>query len=369
MADELCPKTVENACTATKIDAQIAILAAQALKEVGIDFSKPLTGAKTLIKERIQAWLKAILTEQQPKDAPLSALERAQAGDLLAAFGNNREGVGLKDHLPNIEWVKIHAGDFWMGSDATVDPDAEGDEQPRHRVHVPAFWMSRYPVTNAQCQAFVNDGGYQKKTYWEAGGGWKEKEQYEWTGPRRFDDPCFALANHPVVGVSWYEAMAFCAWLTEKINHTPDPSPNLGEGREELSTSPSPKLGEGAGGVVIRLPTEAEWEYAARGPGDAYRRYPWGNDDITPDRANYGDTNIGATSAAGAFPRGRAAWMGGGGLEEMAGNAWEWCLYDLYDYAKGERTMNEIMKNIGKEKTRVVRGGAWYNNPRYSRCA
>ena len=296
---------------------------------------------------RLRQWLIAILTERQPKDAPLSAIERAQAGDLLAAFSDDRKGVGLKDRLPDIDWINIPEGDFWMGSDATVDPDTQKDEQPRHRVHVSEFWMSRYPVTNAQYQAFVEDKGYQKASYWKAGGGWKEKEQYDWTGPRHFDDPRFALANHPVVGVSWYEAMAFCAWLTSK-------KPNFFE-----------KLGFSG---VVRLPTEAEWEYAARGPGDAYRRYPWGGD-ITPDRANYGDTNIGATSAVGAFPRGRAAWMGGNGLEEMTGNVWEWCLHDQYDYAKGERTMNEIMKNIGKEKAKVVRGGAWYYVPRDGRCA
>ena len=367
LADELCPKTVEDACAATKIDAQIAMLAAQALKEVGIDFSKPLTGAKTLIKERIQAWLKAILIEQTPKDAPLSALKRAQAGDLLAAFGDDRDGVGLKDHLPNIEWVEIPAGEFWMGSDATVDPDAEDDEQPRHRVHVPAFWMSRYPVTNAQYQAFVEDKGYEKASYWEAGGGWEYKEKYDWKGPRPFDDPRFALANHPVVGVSWYEAMAFCAWLTEKRNHTPAPSPCLGEGAGG-EVIPSPNLGEGAGGVVIRLPTEAEWEYAARGPGDAYRRYPWGGD-ITPERANYGETNIGATSAAGAFPRGRVTWMGGNGLEEMAGNIWEWCADVWHKHYENAPDDGSAWVTDGDPDWRVLRGGAYYNDVNKLRCA
>ena len=353
LADELCPKTVEDACAVTK--------------EVGIDFSKPLTGAKTLIKERIQAWLKAILIEQTPKDAPLSALERAQAGDLLAAFGDDRKGVNvtlsevegrdgstpltMTGKLPNIEWVEIPAGEFWMGSDATVDPDAEDDEQPRHRVHVSTFWMSRYPVTNAQYQAFVEDGGYKKASYWNAGGGWKYKEQDDWTGPRRFDDPRFALANHPVVGVSWYEAMAFCEWLTSK-------KPSFFE-----------KLGFSG---VVRLPTEAEWEYAARGPGDAYRRYPSfdsAQDDITPDRANYGDTNIGATSAAGAFPRGRVAWMGGGGLEEMAGNVWEWCADAWHDHYENAPDDGSAWVTDGDPDWRVLRGGAYYNDVNKLRCA
>ena len=351
-------KSADN--RATKAHAHGAVFAARILKETG-RLKKIRTDTNRRRKKRIRAWLKAILTEQTPKDAPLSALERAQAGDLLAAFGDNREGVNvtlsevegrdgstpltmtdklltMTGKLPKIEWVEIPEGEFWMGSDTTVDADSYEDEQPRHRVHVSAFWMSRYPVTNAQYQAFVEDGGYKKASYWEAGGGWEYKEKYDWTGPRPFDDPRFALANHPVVGVSWYEAMAFCAWLTSK-------KPSFFE-----------KLGFSG---VVRLPTEAEWEYAARGPGDAYRRYPWGNDDITPDRANYAETNIGATSAVGAFPRGRAAWMGGDGLEDLAGNVWEWCLHDRYDYAKGERTMREIGENIGKEKAKVVRGGAW----------
>ena len=351
LADELCPKTMKEKQAdggVMRLDAQTAILAAQALKEAGIDFTKPLSEAKEQKKERIRAWLKAILTEQTPKGAPLSALERAQAGDLLAAFGDNRDGVGLKDHLPNIEWVEIPEGEFWMGSDTTVDPNAEDDEQPRHRVHVSTFWMSRYPVTNAQYQAFVEDGGYKKASYWEAGGGWKEKEEDGWTGPRHFDDPRFALANHPVVGVSWYEAMAFCAWLTSK-------KPSFFE-----------KLGFSG---VVRLPTEAEWEYAARGPGDAYRRYPWGNDDITPDRANYAETNIGATSAVGAFPRGRAAWMGDGGVEDLAGNVWEWCADVWHGNYKNAPDDGSAWVTDGDPERRVLRGGAYYNDVNNLRCA
>ena len=365
LADQLYQyKSADN--RATKAHAHGAIFAARILKETG-RLKKIRTDTNRRRKKRIRAWLKAILIEQTPKDAPLSALKRAQAGDLLAAFGDDRDGVGLKDHLPNIEWVKIPAGEFWMGSDATVDPNAEDDEQPRHRVHVSEFWMSRYPVTNAQYQAFVEDKGYEKASYWEAGGGWEYKEQYGWKGPRPFDDPRFALANHPVVGVSWYEAMAFCAWLTEKRNHTPAPSPCLGVGAGG-EVIPSPNLGEGAGGVVIRLPTEAEWEYAARGPGDAYRRYPWGGD-ITPERANYGETNIGATSAAGAFPRGRVAWMGGGGLEEMAGNVWEWCADVWHDHYENAPDDGSAWVTDGDPDWRVLRGGAYYNDVNKLRCA
>ena len=340
-------KSADN--RATKAHAHGAIFAARILKETG-RLKKIRTDTNRKRKKRIRAWLKAILTEQTPKDAPLSAIERAQAGDLLAAFGDDREGVGLKDGLPDIEWVEIPAGEFWMGSDATVDPDAEDDEQPRHRVHVSAFWMSRYPVTNAQYQAFVEDGGYQKASYWNAGGGWKYKEQDDWTGPRRFDDPRFALANHPVVGVSWYEAMAFCAWLSKK--------PSFFE-----------KLGFSG---VVRLPTEAEWEYAARGPGDAYRRYPSfdsAQDDLTPDRANSAETNIGATSAVGAFPRGRAAWMNGGVLDDMTGNVWEWCADVWHENYENAPDDGSAWVTDGDPDWRVLRGGSFYNDVKKLRCA
>ncbi len=167
--------------------------------------------------DRIRRWLAAILTEQVPlePDKPFPAVERALAGRLLAKLGDLRPGVGLCDNgLPEIEWRKIPAGSFLMGS------NERSQEQPIHQVTLSAFEMSRYPITNTQYQAFVDDEGYTKR--WRhcwTKEGWEEKEENNWDGPRRLRDP-FEFPNHPVVGVSWYEAVAFCNWLTERLKQT-----------------------------------------------------------------------------------------------------------------------------------------------------
>ena len=317
--------------------------------------------------ERVRRWLAAILTEQvelKPEE-PFPAVERALAGRLLATLDDPRPGVGLReDGLPDIAWLAIPAGAFTMGSDpidvstlaeeelerwqpityadyrSFIQADGyeeqrywtstgwqwrkkHGDEsrtqirtrldalednssdqpvselcehevsaflrwvtevfnrfeQPAHSVRTPAFQISRYPITNAQYQAFVDDGGYTEK--------WRQcwtKEGWEWKGER--EQPAkgggnFDLANHPVIGVTWYESVAFCHWLTKLLQA-------VGTLRED---------------EVIRLPSEAEWEYAARGPENYI--YPWGNDAPDPEWANYRDTNLGETSAVGCFPRGQ----------------------------------------------------------------
>ena len=116
--------------------------------------------------------------------------------------------------------------------------------------------------------------------------------------PAKARRSAYNLPNHPVVAVSWYEALAFCNWLGEKL------------------------------GVKVSLPTEAQWEKAARGTDG--RQYPWG-EKITPDHANYAETKIDATSAVGIFPKGASPY----GALDMSGNVWEWCLTKWRDdYSK-----------------------------------
>jgi len=355
LTDALCPQDPSGnvAVLPTTNDAYCALFVAQALKE-SADLSR-ISPRNTAKFERVRRWLKVILTEGMPFDSaqetskPLPARERALAGNLLAIFGDDRPGVGLRaDGLPDIDWVEIPAGEFWMGSDETFDKDSSKDERPRHRVTFrEPFQISRFPITNAQYEAFIEAGGYATEAYWTTEGwAWKKGRTDRYRPGGAFD-----LPNHPVVGVSWYEAMAFCAWLTEQFRAVET------HGRASLQ---------------CRLPTEAEWEYAARGPSlrhaQGAAQYPWSGE-ITPEHANYQDTNLGATSAVGCFPKGCVWWSDDGGLDDMAGNVYEWCLdvwHDNYEHAPDD---GSAWLEGGNEDWRVQRGGYYGSSAKNLRCA
>ena len=195
LVDALCfrePDDAEN----TEKDAWGALLAGQALAEsANLQQIRPGTQRKL---DRVKQWPVVILTEQLPKDKFFPVVERALAGNLLAMLGDPRSGVGLReDGLPDIEWCKVPGGTFLMGDD-------------RKEASLPGFHISRYPVTNAQYRAFIDDGGYSEQ--------WKRcwtDEGWKWQVEKNISEPDweggdFDLANHPVVGVSWYEATAYC---------------------------------------------------------------------------------------------------------------------------------------------------------------
>jgi formylglycine-generating enzyme required for sulfatase activity len=189
-------------------------------------------------------------------------------------------------HTPRY-WCAIEAGPFWYGDDRR--------EELRQKTLSYRYAIGRYPVTNAEYRRFIEAGGYQERRWWTAQGWGYKEEQGHWTEPRLWNDKEWNQPTQPVVGVSWYEAMAYCAWLTE--------------------------VGQQAGwlpqGVSIRLPTSLEWERAARGTDR--RRYPWGDDEPTEEHANYGK-NIGRTTPVGAYPLGAA----GCGAMDLAGQVMEW---------------------------------------------
>ncbi len=262
-------------------------------------------GVTPACKERVVRALVETLGDEKVQ-APL----RAESGRVLARLGDPRPGVCT---LPP-EWVEIPGGEFVMG---------EGREQ--HKVNLPAFYISRYPITNAQYKLFVEAGGYRERKYWtEAGWKWK-KDRAE---PERYGPP-FDLPNHPVVVITWYEAVAFCRWLSEEI------------------------------GQEVRLPSEAEWEKAARGTDG--REWPWGNE-FDAALCNVGDTRIGTTSAVGCFPGGASPY----GVLDMAGNVWEWTrsLYSEYPYRADDG--REDAEAGGR---RVLRGGSWFDIEWFVRCA
>jgi formylglycine-generating enzyme required for sulfatase activity len=274
----------------------------------------------------------------------LEPRERATAGEVLAQLGDPRFRTGawyLPDQ-PLLGFVEVPAGPFLMGSsdDNTLALD---DEKPQHTEDIPyRYWLARYPVTHAQYRSFVQDTGHKAPTAET-----DSEEAYGWQGGQ----PLLHRLNQPVVLVTWHDAMAYCAWLTEQLRAwegTPEPLASL--------------LRVGADGGPpwkVRLPTEAEWEKAARGTDGAI--FPWG-DEADPERANYGDTGIGTTSAVGCFPAGASPY----GLLDLSGNVWEWCqsLFKEYPYDAGDGR-EELDDNV----SRVLRGGAFYGNVRDVRCA
>ena len=237
-------------------------------------------------------------------------------------------------HLPLAERavlgreVHIPGGAFEMGTD---DSWAYDNERPRHRVHVPSFFIDRFPVTNGQFLAFIEDGGYASRAHWlDAGWAFRQAEQLEhplyWRHARgvwerrRFGAWEPLRRGEPVCHVSWYEADAYARWA----------------GR--------------------RLPTEAEWEKAAAAtPQGEVRRFPWG--DAAPDltRANLWPCG-GHPARVGAFPAGASAF----GVEQMIGDVWEWTASDFQPYP-GFRAFPypEYSAVFFGAEYKVLRGGSW----------
>lgn len=328
----------------------------------------------------------------------LTPRERAAAGRTLARLDDPRPGVVTHPGMgvPDLVWCRVPAGPFVMGSakeegvtlehpktgapiPVPPDPQASGRETPAHVQNVPYdYWISRYPVTNAQFAAFEADpAGYANPNWWTRAG-------LAWRGDRTAHQPyggVFDLPNHPVVNVTWYEAVAFSRWLKDKL-HVAGSKLKVWQPHGDLSTFDLQRSA-----FNLRLPFEAEWEKAARGgltlssiqyPASSIqyqassiqnriRRYPWGEtpeqDRLTPEHANYDQTGINATSAVGAFPLGRSPY----GVLDLSGNVWEWCQtrwVDNYkDYDKTEDNDEE------GESRRVVRGGAFFNFEGLVRCA
>jgi formylglycine-generating enzyme required for sulfatase activity len=227
-------------------------------------------------------------------DMRLAAMERARVGAALAWVGDNRVGVGLNDDgLPDFDWCPIPSGRALLGTDENSRLPLsvfEGTwnyerEEPSHEVDIAGFDVAQFPVTVSQFQAFVDaDDGFGTDQWWSAEGlAWKRGNP---PAPRSHDLP----DNVPQGGVTWYEAMAFCAWVSARF------------------------------GEAIRLPTEAEWEWAARGP--AAGLYPWGNEPRA-DMANTLEAAVIRPMSVGSFCA-VTPW-GGDGPHDLIGNVWEWC--------------------------------------------
>ena len=211
-------------------------------------------------------------------------------GECQASDTQTREKDGMA-------MVCVPAGEFLMGS-TDADPDAEDDEKPQHAVYLDAFWIDRTEVTNAQYRRCGVAGGCTEPAFWS--------------------DSNYNAPDQPVVGVDWDQATAYCDW---------------------------------AGG---RLPTEAEWEKAARGTDG--RIYPWGESAPNCDKANYGNC-VGRPAAVGSYPAGASPY----GALEMAGNVWEW-VSDWYDDGYYASLADHNPQGPSSGTYRGLRGGSWYDN-------
>lgn len=189
--------------------------------------------------------------------------------------------------------VRIPSGEYILGAD-----DMTSTERPQHCLYLTEFWIAKFPVTNAQYQKFLECNSSQ-------------------TQPLEWKDQAFRDLDQPVVGVSWEDTWAYCAW------------------------------------AGLMLPSEAQWEAAARGTDG--RTYPWGNGPPTPERANFGK-RVANPLKVGACLAGASPF----GVLDMAGNVWEWCA-DVWDpdaYQQRNGTVDPVASTGGVE-ARVMRGGSW----------
>ena len=277
----------------------------------------------------------------------LTPRERAEAGDTLAKLGDPRKGV-----TTDLLFCEIPAGKFIMGSSKKNDKDAYDSEEPQFEYNIKQnYFISRYPVTNAQFDQFVSDpeGYANEKWYTDAGKEWLKRAKQD-KPPK--SGGAFDLPNHPVVNVTWYEAAAYTRWLTDKMRNE---NIALKLWDEDLIKDVSLDLTT----WEARLPTEAEWEKAARGENGW--RYPWG-DEFNQEKVN-NNMIVGSTSAVGCFPAGQSPY----GLLDMSGNVWEWC---ATQWTGGYKNYNKNENNnFNGESPRVVRGGAFDNVEGLVRCA
>ena len=234
--------------------------------------------------------------------------------------------------MPELDYelVEIPAGAFLMG-----DRKGDRNERPEHRVYLDGYKMGVHPVTNAQYGRFVEAGGYEEREFWTPEG-WDWKVKHFTTLPAFWHDERWNKPDHPVLGVSWYESLAFSRW------------------------------------AGLRLPTEAEWEHAAR--GEKRRSYPWG-DEWDHEKAccaeywahkdlhtyeewdlefweKYLEDRDDRTKEVGSFPEGASPF----GCLDMAGNVWEW-VEDWYGPYPATAQVDPRGPREGKG--RVARGGSW----------
>jgi formylglycine-generating enzyme required for sulfatase activity len=367
------------------------------------EYNLPLAGRcaaqpDVTLSDDLRAHLQQALVSRS-RDPATDLRARIQAGLALGYLGDprfeRRQGPFGPFLFPPM--VAIDGGTYSIGSDEGL----EEDEAPQHEVSLAPFSLGQFPVTNAEYRCFIEAGGYQDERWWEmpAARRWRKGEgtgegikanwcdwrnkfrrkkdlleriageqawsdetfkswrdycsmddaafeamlkqrfpDQQFTYPKYWKDSAFNVPSQPVVGVCWFEAQAYCAWLSSQTSQP------------------------------FRLPTEAEWEAAAR--GQEGRRYPWG-EMFDPTCCNALESKLRRTTPIGVFPSGDtpisaissslAAQLDIQGLADMSGNVWEWVSsrYSPYPYQAGSGR-----EDVAAEGRRVLRGGSWIDNGR-----
>jgi formylglycine-generating enzyme required for sulfatase activity len=292
----------------TYIEHATIIQSGSSIQEIG-----PTVGAQSLLEKTSRSF-----------DQPMLS------GEVWLNDPNNRRVIG------GLDFVRVPAGKFLMGS--TDDPRFGFDaEKPQCVVEIPYdYWMARYPVTNELFAAFLEAEPDQAQLIKK----WANRligDVVLDVGPDKAKLKNTQEADHPVHSVWWKEAMAYCTWLNEKLQS------DLGE-------------------LTLRLPTEAEWEKAAR--GEYGNEWPWGNE-FDKNKCNSDEGGKKGTTRVGAYsPQGNSPY----GVADMAGNVYEWShsLYKKYPYKPGDLKRHEDESDSGE---RVMRGGSFLCDSKFVRCA
>ncbi|WP_129676552.1 SUMF1/EgtB/PvdO family nonheme iron enzyme [Candidatus Chloroploca sp. Khr17] len=313
--------------------------------ELGVDRDWTYLAEQQVDVAGLQADLRdGLVTLLADRDQPLPVAGRVRAGFLLGDLGDDpRMPVTVEAWQaelaqrsttfgqPQGYWCAVPGGSYQIGGWDEGEPSAT--------LPLSAFWIARAPITVAQYALFVAEGYGDAAERWWTPEGWQWKQARKRTEPDEWDNARFNGLNQPVIGVNWYEATAFCAWLSERL----------------ADVLPA--------GYGLRLPTEAEWEVAAAYDAQGQRRpYPWGDAEPTPELAISDANELDRAAPVGCCPAGAAAC----GALDMAGNVWEWASSSYQAYpAEAAQERKDFTTDEGDVPWR---GGSWRNYSTYVRC-
>jgi len=236
---------------------------------------------------------------------------RRDIGDRLAVIGDTRKGIGVKDGLPDIEWL------FVNGSDGENISFKNQDAYQLFESKISDFYISKYTITQVQYLAFA-ESEYNNSVWWE-----EFPNEYK---PQELYNQRTSNINAPRDTISWYQSVAFSRWLNVKLR--------------DANRLPNPEM-------QVRLPTEWEWQWVAMN-GKENREYPWGT--LRSNITNSKEAGLSRTVAVGMYPNGKSEC----GALDLSGNIWEWCLNNYRN--------TELVDDFSSNQSKILRGGSFYNS-------